>query len=67
MALAKYCLKNSNSINVMIMLTFFTTTALHRLFAMQTMIPGTAKVITFFVLSLKPNLPEVIDYSLFLS
>lgn len=57
-ALAKYCLKNSNSINVMIMLTFFTTTALHRLFAMQTMIPGTAKVITFFVLSLKPNLPE---------
>ncbi|XP_057370273.1 bestrophin-2-like isoform X2 [Daphnia carinata] len=57
-ALAKYCLKNSNSINVMIMLTFFTTTAMHRLFAMQTMIPGTAKVITFFILSIKPNLPE---------
>nr|CAH0107630.1 unnamed protein product [Daphnia galeata] len=57
-ALAKYCNKNSNSINLMIMLTFFTTTAMQRLFAMQTMIPGTAKVITFFILSLKPNLPE---------
>lgn len=58
-ALAKYCNKNSNSINLMIMLTFFTTTAMQRLFALQTTIPGTAKVITYFILSLKPNLPEV--------
>nr|CAH0107629.1 unnamed protein product [Daphnia galeata] len=58
MALAKYCLRNSNSINLMIMLSFFTTTALQRLFTMQTMVPGTAKVITFFIMSLKPNLPE---------
>ncbi|XP_046447356.1 bestrophin-2-like isoform X1 [Daphnia pulex] len=57
-ALAKYCNKNSNSINLMIMLTFFTTTAMQRLFALQTMIPGTAKVITYFILSLKQNLPE---------
>lgn len=59
MVLAKYCLRNSNSINLMIMLSFFTSTALQRLFTVQTMIPGTAKVITFFVMSLKPNLPEV--------
>jgi hypothetical protein len=44
----------------MLMLTFFTTTAMQRLFSMQTMIPGTAKVITFFIMSLKPNMPEVI-------
>ncbi|KZS08605.1 Uncharacterized protein APZ42_027263 [Daphnia magna] len=58
MVLAKYCLRNSNSINLMIMLSFFTSTALQRLFTVQTMIPGTAKVITFYVMSLKPNLPE---------
>lgn len=57
-ALAKYCLKNSNSINLMIMLTFFTTTAMQRLFSMQTTIPGTAKVITCFIMSIKPNLLE---------
>ncbi|XP_046635190.1 bestrophin-4-like [Daphnia pulicaria] len=57
-ALAKYCLKNTNSINLMLMLTFFTTTAMQRLFSIQTMIPGTAKVITFFIMSLKTNLPE---------
>lgn len=66
MALAKYCLRNSNSINLMIMLSFFTTTALQRLFTMQTMVPGTAKVITFFIMSLKPNLPEVYNSYLFL-
>jgi hypothetical protein len=41
----------------MVMLGFFTSTAMQRLYSMQT--PGTAKSTTIFVLSLKPNLPEV--------
>jgi hypothetical protein len=58
-ALAKYCSRNENSFNFMIMLGFFTSTAMQRLFAMQTMMPGTAKVIGCFTLAIKPNMPEV--------
>lgn len=43
----------------MIILGFFTTTAMQRLFAMQNTIPGIAKSTTVFLLSLKPDLPEV--------
>ncbi|XP_046445908.1 bestrophin homolog 13-like isoform X2 [Daphnia pulex] len=38
--------------------SFFTSTAMQRLFAMQTMMPGTAKVIGCFTLAIKPNMPE---------
>lgn len=41
------------------MLAFFTSTAMQRLFTMQLMMPGTAKIITFYVTALKPGLPEV--------
>lgn len=58
-AVARYCSRNSTSINFIIMLAFFTSTALQRLFTMHTMMPGTAKVITLFAMSIKPNLPEV--------
>lgn len=43
----------------MLMLGFFTSTAMQRLFAMQITMPGTAKVITNYVMSIKPNMPEV--------
>lgn len=49
----------------MIMLGFFTSTAMQRLFSMQTMMPGTAKVIGCFTLAIKPNMPEVINQFLF--
>lgn len=49
----------SRSINLMIMLGFFTSTAMQRLFTMQTTIPGTAKSITLFISSLKSDIPEV--------
>lgn len=58
-AVARYCVKNANAINLMIMLAFFTSTAMQRLFAIQTTMPGTAKVIAFFAMALKPNIPEV--------
>lgn len=58
-ALAKYCSRHASSFNFMIMLGFFTATAMQRLFAMQTAMPGTAKVITSFAMAIKPNLPEV--------
>lgn len=58
-AMAEHCLAYSRSINLMIMLGFFTSTAMQRLFTIQTTIPGTAKSIAVFVSSLKPNLPEV--------
>lgn len=45
--------------NWMIMLAFFTNTGLQRLFAMQMMLPGTSKVTTAFLMSLKTDLPEV--------
>lgn len=57
--LAEYCSGYSRSINLMIMLGFFTSTAMQRLFTMQTTVPGTYKSIAVFVLSLKPDLPEV--------
>jgi hypothetical protein len=43
----------------MIMLGFFTNTALHRLFTMQMTTPGTAKTTTVFIMSLKQDLTEV--------
>ncbi|XP_057370446.1 bestrophin-4-like isoform X2 [Daphnia carinata] len=56
--LAEHCSGYSRSINLMIMLGFFTSTTMQRLFNMQITIPGTAKSITMFILSLKPGLPE---------
>ena len=49
----------SRSLNIMIVLGFFTSTTMQRLFNMQITIPGTSKSITMFILSLKPDLPEV--------
>lgn len=57
--LAEHCSGYSRSINLMIMLGFFTSTTMQRLFTMQITIPGIAKSITMFILSLKPGLPEV--------
>ncbi|XP_032778206.2 bestrophin-4 isoform X3 [Daphnia magna] len=56
--LAEHCSGYSRSINLMIMLGFFTSTTMQRLFTMQITIPGIAKSITMFILSLKPGLPE---------
>ena len=60
-ALSTYFSKSASTLNLMIMLGFFTSTTLQRLFAMQTSIPGTARIITSFVMSLKPSLPEVTE------
>ncbi|XP_046635228.1 bestrophin-4-like [Daphnia pulicaria] len=57
-ALAKYFSKQTGSLNLMIMLGFFTTTAMQRLFTMHTAMPGTAKLISFFLMSIKQDLPE---------
>ena len=59
----RYFSKSASTLNLMIMLGFFTSTTLQRLFTMQTAIPGTAKPISSFVMSLKADLPEVIVYS----
>lgn len=64
--LAEHCLAYSRSINLMIMLGFFTSTAMQRFFSIQTTIPGIAKSITVFASSLKPNLPEVSRVFLFI-
>lgn len=55
--LAEHCSRYSGSINLMVLLGFFTSTAMQRLYSMQT--PETDQSITVFILSLKPNLPEV--------
>uniref|UniRef100_A0A0P6FE31 Bestrophin homolog n=1 Tax=Daphnia magna TaxID=35525 RepID=A0A0P6FE31_9CRUS len=57
-AMAEHCSRYSGSINLMVMLGFFTSTAMQRLFSMQTTVPGTAKSITIFISSLKPDLLE---------
>ncbi|XP_046635959.1 bestrophin-4-like [Daphnia pulicaria] len=57
-ALTRYFSKSASTLNLMIMLGFFTSTTLQRLFTMQTAIPGTAKIISSFTMSLKPDLPE---------
>ena len=57
--MAKISTGYSRSINLMIMLGFFTSTAMQRLFTMQTTLPGTAKSITLFISSLKSDIPEV--------
>jgi hypothetical protein len=57
--LTAYFARYTRSFNWMIMLGFFTNTALHRLFTMQMNTPGTARTTTIFLMSLKPNLPEV--------
>nr|CAH0106158.1 unnamed protein product [Daphnia galeata] len=56
--LAEHCTGYSRSLNIMIVLGFFTSTTMQRLFNMQITIPGTSKSITMFILSLKPDLPE---------
>lgn len=53
-----YLEKNASSFNLMIMLGFFTSAALQRLFNMQSTMPGTARVISVFLLSLKPDIPR---------
>lgn len=55
----RYVKRHQSSFNLMIMLGFFTSAALQRLFTTQTTMPGTAKVISTFVMSLKTDLPEV--------
>lgn len=61
-ALTAYFARYARSFNWMIMLGFFTNTALHRLFTMQMTTPGTTKITTVFIMSLKQDLPEV-DFS----
>ena len=58
-ALTSYLARYTRTFNWMIMLGFFTNTALQRLFTTQMTIPGTARITTLFTMSLKPNLPEV--------
>jgi hypothetical protein len=41
------------------MLSFFTTTAMQRRFSVQFSMAGTAKLISVFIMGIKPNLPEV--------
>lgn len=62
--MAEHCSRYSGSINLMVMLGFFTSTAMQRLFSMQTTVPGTAKSITIFISSLKPDLLEVREFVL---
>ncbi|XP_046636054.1 bestrophin-6-like [Daphnia pulicaria] len=57
-ALSAYFARYTRSFNWMIMLGFFTNTALHRLFTLQMTTPGTAKTTTIFIMSLKQDLPE---------
>ncbi|EFX72123.1 hypothetical protein DAPPUDRAFT_326521 [Daphnia pulex] len=57
-AMARYISKSASTLNLMIMLGFFTSTALQRLFTMQTAIPGTAKIIAMFMMSLKTDLTQ---------
>ncbi|XP_046445783.1 bestrophin-4-like isoform X1 [Daphnia pulex] len=54
--LAEHCSRYSGSINLMVLLGFFTSTAMQRLYSMQT--PETDQSITVFIFSLKPDLPE---------
>ena len=58
-ALTSYLARYTRTFNWMIMLGFFTNTALQRLFTTQMTIPGTDRITTLFTMSLKPNLPEV--------
>lgn len=57
--IAKYCWKNSSSINLSIMVAFFTSTAIQRMFSSLTAMPGTYSNTCLFIMSLKPNIPEV--------
>ncbi|XP_046447376.1 bestrophin-1-like [Daphnia pulex] len=58
-ALAKYCMTNPPSpTNLIIMLSFFTTTAMQRRFSVQINMAGTSRLISVFVMGLKPNLRE---------
>ncbi|KAI9565533.1 hypothetical protein GHT06_009325 [Daphnia sinensis] len=57
-ALTAYFARYTRSFNWMIMLGFFTNTALHRLFNTQMTTPGTGRITTVFIMSLKQNLPE---------
>ncbi|XP_032779506.2 bestrophin-4 [Daphnia magna] len=57
-AVTRYFSKSASTLNLMIMLGFFTSTTLQRLFTMQTAVPGTAKTISTFLMSLKTDLPE---------
>ena len=55
----RYFSKSASTLNLMIMLGFFTSATLQRLFTMQTAVAGTAKITSSFIMALKPDLPEV--------
>jgi len=66
-AVALYCSRYTSSIPVILLLGFFTSTAMQRWFTTQTSVPGTARAITVFTLSLKESTPDaeqlVMQYS----
>lgn len=55
---AKRCAEHSSSINLAIMLGFFTSTAIQRLFTTLITMPGTYSTTAIFSMALKPNVPE---------
>jgi len=57
-ALARYCSKYTGSIPVILLLGFFTSTAMQRWFSTMAQMPGIAKNATVFTMSLKEDLPE---------
>ena len=60
-ALARYCSKYTGSIPVILLLGFFTSTAMQRWFSTMAQMPGIAKNATVFTMSLKEDLPEVFN------
>ena len=64
-AIAQYCARYTSSMPVILLLGFFTSTAMTRWFMAQTNIPGTGRPISVFCISLKETAPEVIFYYYF--
>ncbi|KAI9557424.1 hypothetical protein GHT06_017252 [Daphnia sinensis] len=56
--LAAYCSKFVSSLQLVLLLGFFTSTAMQRWFSLVNSIPGTSKVTAYFVNSLKENQPD---------
>ena len=57
-SLAGYLSKYSVTIPVVLLLGFFNSAAIKRWFSMVSSIPGTSKIITRFIVSLKDDLPD---------
>lgn len=57
-ALARYVAKYGVSIPVVLLLGFFNSVAMGRWFSMVSSVPGTSKIITQFIVTLKDDLPE---------